>query len=119
MKLINYLKSFLYFLIPFIVLIFVISILYYFNIIDNNIMKYLKIIIVIFSTFLGGFKIGKLSTNKGYLNGIILSLIIIFIFFIVSIFTKSINLNLIIYYLIIVTTTTIGAMAGINKKNIT
>ena len=117
MKLINYLKSFLYFFIPFITLLFIITILYYFNIINNNTMKYLKIIVVILSTFLGGFKIGKLSTNKGYLNGIILSLIIIFIFFMISIFTKSLKINLLIYYLIIIIITTLGAMLGINKNH--
>ena len=117
MKLINYLKSFLYFFIPFITLLLIFTILYYFDIINNNTMKYLKIIIIILSTFMGGFKIGKLSTSKGYSIGIILSLLIIFIFFIISIFTKNIRFNLFIYYLIITITTTLGSMIGINKNH--
>ena len=116
MKLINYLKSFLYFIIPFLSLLLLITILYYFDIINNNIMKYLKIIIVILSSFIGGFKIGKLSIDKGYLKGILLSIIIIFIFFIISIITKNLNINQIVYYLIIIVCTTIGSMFGIYKK---
>ena len=117
MKLINYLKSFLYFFIPFIILLFITTLLYYFNLINNNVIKYLKIITLILSTFIGGFKIGKLSNSKGYIKGIILGLIIVFIFFIVSLFTKSFKVTLIIYYLIIIITTALGSIIGINKNH--
>ena len=117
MKLINYLKSFLYFFIPFIILLFITTLLYYFNLINNNVIKYLKIITLILSTFIGGFNIGKLSNSKGYIKGIILGLIIVFIFFIVSLFTKSFKVTLIIYYLIIIITTALGSIIGINKNH--
>lgn len=116
MKLINYLKSFLYFLIPFLILIFITTIFYYYNIISNNTFKYLKIAILLISTFYGGYNIGKLSIKKGYLNGIILSLIIIFIFFLLNIIISDFKWQLLIYYLIIMIITTLGSMIGMLKK---
>ena len=116
MKLINYLKSFLYFLIPFIVLLFITTLFYYFDILSNNIIKYFKIIILLLSCFLSGFKIGKTSINKGYLKGISLGSIIIFLFFIITLITKSFKWYQLIYYLIILITTTLGSMIGINSN---
>lgn len=116
MNLLNYLKSLLYFFIPFLSIIFIITLLYYFDFINTNLMKYLKLITIIISCFISGLKIGKLSNNKGYLKGLILSLEIIFIFFIISLIFKNINWYQIIYYIIIILITTIASMIGINKK---
>ena len=117
MKLINYLKALAYFFIIFIILIFLISILYYFDILNNNVIKYLKCLVIILSSFISGIKIGKLSNQKGYLKGIILSLVIIFIFFIISIITNSFKYSLIIYYILIIIITTLGSMIGKLKSN--
>ena len=112
----KYLISLLYFVVPFIVLLFISTLLYYFDIISNNGIKYLKLIITLISIFIGGFKIGIESNNKGYQKGLILSGIIIFIFIILSLLTKSFKISNLIYYLIILITGTIGSMIGIIKK---
>ena len=117
MKLINYVKSYLYFLIPLIILLFLLTIFYYFDIISQNTTKYLKIGIVIISALIGGFQIGQYSNTKGYLQGIILGTIISIIFFIISLFTKDLKPSQILYYLIIIITTTIGGILGINKNH--
>ena len=116
MKLLNYLKGLLYFFIPFFLLIILITTFYYFDILNNQIIKYFKIIILLLSTFISGIYIGKNSLNKGYLSGIILSLIIVLIFFITNLFLDGFKIYQLIYYLIIILTTTIGAMFGINRK---
>ena len=117
MKLINYLKSFLYFFISLVILLLIITIFYYFDIISNNTIKYLRIIIVILSTFISGIKIGQLSNNKGYIKGIILGSIISLIFLIINFITKNLKITNIIYYLIIIIFSTLGSIIGINKNH--
>lgn len=116
MKIINYLNGLLYFFIPFTILLLIGTIFYYFDIFSTNIFKYFKIISLIISCLVSGLFIGKKSISKGYLNGIIFSLIIILIFLISSLFLDGIKWYQFIYYLIIMITTTIGSMIGINRK---
>lgn len=111
-----YLKSFLWFIISLISLLLIINILYYFDIINNNLIKYLKIIIILVSSFLSGLVRGYHSLNKGYINGLKLSGIIIILLFIFSLILKEFNFKDIIYYLIIVLTITFGSMIGISRK---
>lgn len=112
-NLFKFLKSFLFFLIPFITLLLISTIFYYFDIFNNNTMKYIKFIILVLSCLISGIYIGKKSISKGYLNGLILSSVIIFILFILNIFTGSFKFSLFIYYLIILVITTLGSMFGI------
>ena len=79
-------------------------------------MKYIKLLIILISCLIGGFQIGKTSFKKGYLNGIILGSIIIFIFLLFSIFLNSLKISTLIYYFIILIATTLGSILGINKK---
>ena len=113
----NYLKGLLFFFIPLLILLLIINTFYYFDILSNNIMKYLKIVIILFSTFLSGFYIGFKSNNKGYINGLKCSLIIIGIFLLSSLLIKEFKFTSIIYYLIIIIVITLGSMLGINIKN--
>ena len=112
----KYLKGLLFFLVPFLVLTLLITILYYFDILNNQIIKYFKIVIVILSCLLGGFIIGRSSNSKGYLNGIKLSGIIIVIFLILNLILGGFKWYHLVYYLIILVTTTIGSMLGISLK---
>lgn len=116
MKLKNYLKGLLFFFIPFIILLLIIHTFYYFDIFSNQIMKYLKIIIILISSLVSGFYIGYTSNNKGYINGLKLSLIIIILFFISNLFIAKFKFITLIYYLIISLVIIIGSMIGINKK---
>lgn len=116
MKLKNYLKGLLFFFIPFILLLLIIHTFYYFDIFSNQIMKYLKIIIILISSLTSGFYIGYTSNNKGYLNGLKFSLIIIMLFFITNLFISKFKFITLIYYLIISLVIIIGSMIGINKK---
>ena len=112
----NYLKSFLYFIIPFLGLLFITSIFYYFDILSNQVIRYFKITIVILSSLLGGYSIGKKSTNKGYLSGLKLSAIIVSLFLIINIILKGFKWYHLVYYIIIMIVTIIGSMIGINRK---
>ena len=79
--------------------------------------KILKIIILLLNIFINSFILGTKTTNKGYLEGIKFSLIIISILLILTLLLNlSIKPRIILYYLIIIFTSTLGSMIGINKN---
>ena len=98
------------------ILALLVNTLYYFDIINNNMVKYFKMIIAIISFFFGGIYIGLHSPNKGYLYGLKESLIMIIILLLSGIVFNSIKPINIIYYLITIICITFGSMIGINKK---
>ena len=107
-------------LLSIIILGFILTILYYFDIISNNIYNIMKMVIVLLSLFINAFFLGKNSTKYGLVEGLKLGAIIIIIMFIMKIFTNSsFNIRTIIYSIIMLLTTSIGSVIGINKKEIT
>ncbi len=95
----------------------IITSLYYFNLINNNTYKVFKIIAITISLFINSYVLGKKAQNKGYLEGLKLSIIIIIIFFLTTLITKQpVKLSIIIYYLIISITCIFGSMVGISRK---
>ena len=112
----NFLKAILIILGLLLFFTIIFNILYYFDLLSNNTLKYGKMLTSVLSFFLGGLFIGKHSSNKGYINGLILSLIIVIIFLLFGIIFNNINISRIIYYLIMSICITFGAMIGISKK---
>ena len=94
----------------------IINSLYYFDIINNNVVKYFKMMLSILTYFIGGSFIGKKSDNKGYINGLRLSGIIVIISIITGVLCQNISTLRIVYYLITTICITFGAMIGISKK---
>ncbi len=94
-----------------------ISTLYYFNLVNENIYKVFKIIILIVNIFISGFILGRKASSKGYFEGIKLGLLIIVLFLIMSLLGMgSLKLSIIVYYLIILISSILGSMLGILKK---
>ena len=91
---------------------------YYFDIINNNTIKYIKLIFSIASFLITGLYMGKNSPNKGYLYGLRLSLLVILLFLLFGIIFNNLQFSRIIYYLVITFCITFGAMIGINKKTL-
>ena len=115
----NYLKKIGKFLlttfISIIVLSFVLTIFYYFDIISNNIYNIMKMIIVIGSLFINSLFLGKNSNKYGIVEG--LKLGAIFLIIIIKLITNSsFDIRTLIYSLIILLTSSVGAVIGINKK---
>ena len=109
------LKSLSTFLIDLIIIPFLLTL---FNLIKLNTNKTIIIIIGAIMMFIIGIITGKNSNNKGYLKGILVSVISILILVIFSlIFKFSLNMNSLIYYIILIISTTFGSMLGINKKS--
>ena len=112
----KYLIGTSYTLLSIIILSLIVTIFSYFNLFNYGLLKWLKIFIPIISIFIGGLYIGKYSLKKGYLEGIKLALIYIFISLIFSLIFKSFKFNILIYYVVLIFASMGGAMIGINKK---
>lgn len=95
------------------------TILYYFNITSTSFNNILKIISFVIIFFLTGIRIGRLSSKKGWLEGLKIACITIVILIVLSIlFRYDINIKEIIYYFIILITLVVSSMIGINFKKI-
>lgn len=94
-----------------------INILYYFDIIGNNLIKYFKMLFIVTVFLIGGIYMGRNSPNKGYIYGFRLSMLVIFIFLIFGIIFNNLSFKQLIYYLITTFCITFGSMIGINKKS--
>ena len=88
-----------------------------FNLLKFNTNRILIIIMGAILMFTMGLVLGKKCESKGYLHGLLLSVISILILVIVSLLFKfPLNINTLIYYVILVLSTIVGSMLGINKK---
>lgn len=68
--------------------------------------------------FVGGIIAGKKTSKKGYLEGLKLGGITAAILFLLNIiFTRHIDLYVVLYYIVIVTSSLIGSMVGINLRH--
>ena len=96
---------------------FFITLLSYFNIINDKICSIFKILIPVISLFIGGFYMGKKSRNKGYLEGLKFGLIfcLLLIIFNLIVFGFTFEIKYILFYIIIIISSTFGRMIGINK----
>jgi len=100
------------------ILTFIVTLLNYFNIFSYKVVVIFKIIIPIFSIFIGGLIMGKKSTNKGWLEGIKYGILFIIILCIMNylILRAGFKIQDLIYYLIITLASTFGSIIGINYK---
>ena len=106
-------------LLSIIILGLILTILYYFDIINNNIYNIMKMVIVLLSLFINAFFLGKNSTKYGLVEGLKLGAIFLIIMFIIKIFTSnSFDIRTVIYSIIILLTTSIGSVIDKNKKEI-
>ncbi|MCI5967803.1 MAG: TIGR04086 family membrane protein [Tenericutes bacterium] len=120
MDFLKYLKVLIYILAPVLILNFILSLLYYFNLIGSGIINYLKLFVVTISMLIGGIYIGRRTSKNGWLEGLKVGAEVIVLFFIVSYlaFDKGINIKTIIYYFILIAASILGSMIGINKKKL-
>jgi putative membrane protein (TIGR04086 family) len=114
----KYIKSLGIFFISFLLLNIIISILSYFELLNINLIKVLKILITIISLTLSGLYLGLKSNKKGYLEGLKLGGIIVIIFILITIIPKGITFNIFtwFYYLIIISIEILSSTIGINIK---
>lgn len=110
--------STLYMIITILVMTFIITIFNYFGLFSKNIVSIFKIIIPMLALFIGGFSIGKKSNKKGWLEGLLLSIVFIIILLIFNFlaFNNTIEFKNLLYYFIMMVSCIFGSMLGINKN---
>lgn len=109
-------KSFAYIISVLVISMLIITIFSYFNILDDNTVKVLKLLSVLTSVFIGGYLIGKNGNKKGYIEGARLGIIITFILILLSLILKSFTVQSLLYYVIVIISTIFGSMIGVLKK---
>lgn len=110
----KYIKSLIIFLTSIVTIPILLTI---FNLLKLKTNRIMIIIIGSLLMFIIGLILGKKSESKGYLQGLLLSVITILILVILSLILKfPLNINTLIYYVILTITTILGSMLGINKK---
>lgn len=117
-KLKKYIKPIIYFYASLLIYLIIITTLNYFNIISPKVVSLISFIMIIL-LFLGiGFMVALRSAKKGYINGLIIGGFNIVLFlFLALILGAHPKLNVGIYFLILLLSSTIGGMFGINYKN--
>ncbi|MBQ9019399.1 MAG: TIGR04086 family membrane protein [Bacilli bacterium] len=113
----KYGKTLLSNILELLILIFLLTLLYYFNIINEKTYQILKLIVLLISIFINSFILGSKSNIKGYLEGIKYGVILITIILIITLITYKLQYKLLIYYPLILITSTLGSMIGKAKKN--
>lgn len=113
----KYLFSILITVISIIILTVILSLLSYFDLINDNVIKILKMVITSISPLIGGFYIGEKTERRGYQNGLKLGLIIVVIFFFLNLIFNTLTIKYLITSLIIIPSSMLGAMLGINKRS--
>ena len=114
--LMNYLKSFIWSLGIFLSSIIILTIFNYFNILNGTILKVLELFIPLISIFIGSYKLGKTSNQKGSIEGLKYSGIWVIIFLIFNIITKNITLIGILYLILMILIGVFASILGINKR---
>lgn len=118
MNIMKYLKGLLYIFITLLIFSLILSTLNYFDILGKNVINFLQIFTIILSMFIGGFHVGKNSSNKGYLQGLKIGGIALAILFLLNYlgFGKSFSVEIILFYLIVLISSITGSVIGINKN---
>ena len=115
-SLFKYGKALLFNIISLLVLLFLLTIVYYFNGISDKTYQLLKLIILLISIFIQSFSLGKRRDNKRYLEGLYYGCIIIILLLLFSIISHHFQIKLLFYYLMILSTSILGSMFGKKKK---
>ena len=97
-----------------IISLFVFTILYYYNLINDNIYNFIKLLILLISIFINSLILGKKSNNIK--DGIIFIILLISLSFILSIFNNEFKIRNILFYIIISSTSFIGTKLGLKRK---
>ncbi len=99
------------------IFLFFIVALNYTSVINKSTLAILKISLTVFSFFLGGFIMGTKSSKKGWLEGFKIGSFMILLFILINIIMiHSFHLKYLLYYFILISSSILGSIIGINKK---
>lgn len=112
----SYLKSMVYTLGIILISTVIITIFNYFNLLSGIPLKVVRLLVPLIGIFIGSFKIGKVSSRKGYIEGIKYGIIWIVLMLIINLITKNFTITSIIYYILLLLVSAFAGVLGINRK---
>lgn len=113
----TYLKRTLITILAIIISLSLVTTLYYFDLINTSVYKYLKLFTLLINILINSYILGKVASSKGYLEGLKNGFIFIGLFLVISLILRlKLPLKSILYYFIILLTSTLGSMVGISRK---
>lgn len=115
-KIINFIKTYLMFFIILFVYLIIMTTLFYFELLHYKTINIINYIFMIILFFFLGIKVTKLERSKGFLNGFIISSIIVIIFALISLILSKLNFSSLVYYLSLIISSMIGGIIRANKK---
>ncbi len=117
-KLETYLKNLIISLVSIFLSLLIISTLYYFDLLSNNVVNYLRPLIIMLNIFIGSYIVGKKAEKKGYLEGLKYGSLILGSFLLIALFffRNFLRLRFILYDIILLAIAVLGSMIGINRK---
>ncbi len=96
---------------------FFISLFSFLNIFRGNFLTISKFVITFLAFFIGAFRQGKESSSKGFLEGLKIGAILVFILFIFNYgFYQMFKLKNLIYYILLLFISMSGGIVGISRK---
>lgn len=96
---------------------FLISLFSFLNILSNNSLVIAKFIIIFLGFFIGAFKQGKNGNKKGFLEGLTVGGILVFILFIFNYgFYQTLKFKNFIYYFLLLFISMVGGIIGVSKR---
>lgn len=107
-----------WFILGFVVFMIILSLITTFTNMSISVNNILIFIYTIINLFLIGFIRGRNCEKQGFLNGLLVGIIISIVFYLLGgiIFSFKLSFSKIIYYLVLILCSTLGAMLGINTK---
>ncbi len=114
-KIINYLKSIGLFFIVLFVYLLLMTTLYYFEVFEYKLVSIINYIASIIMFFLLGFKVSRLEKQKGYLNGFLVSSIVVILFALISLILSKLSFSSLVYYLSVILSSIVGGIIGVSK----
>ena len=114
-KIISYSKSYLMYLILLVIYILIISLIFYFELINYKTLSIINYIVNLILFFIVGFKSSSYEHKKGYLNGFLSSSILIVLFLIITLFISKFNTSNLVYYISLICSSIVGGIIGVSK----
>lgn len=98
------------------ILLFLLTVLYYFDILSDEAYSFFKLLIVLLSILYNSFQLGKTSQKKGYKEGLKYGLLCILFLFFISLLFTNFHLKSILYYALLLATSILGSIIGISRR---
>ena len=114
-KVINYLKSYTYYIILLFIYLLIISLFYYLELFNYKTISIINYTVNLLLFFVLGFKISKMEHKRGYLNGFLVSVILVIVFSIISLIYSHFGISNLVYYLSLILSSILGGIFGVTK----